>query len=569
MSRFTRRDFLRDCSAVGGWMGACSLNKLGWPLGELARAAETVAPDFVVVNAKVHTVDSQMSRAEAIAVLRDRIVAVGSNEQIRSLASKKTSVIDADGMTVVPGFIDAHTHPADSGVSDLLLVDCNRKTVAEICSVMKARAAKIETGDWIYGFKYDDTKLQDGRPLNRRDLDAVLPHHPARVLHRGGHTAVINSAAMKALGITRDTPDPEGGKFVRDAAGELTGLIAETALKLVDKGGKPPAIGPQQRQAGVKLISELMTAAGLTTVHDAQTSKEDWVAYQDAFNAGEMKFRVYMLVVPELLEEMQTAGIRPGFGNDRLRIGGVKLFCDGSASERTMRMSKPYVGRPNDYGILVTNQDKLNDAVMSAHVAGFQVGVHANGDVAIDMVLNAYELAQRLKPRKDFRHRIEHCTLVNSDLLQRIAKIGAIPLPFYTYVYFHGDKWAQYGDERVRWMFAHRSFLDHGIKVAGASDYVPGPFEPLMAIQSMVTRKDYLGRSWGENQRVAVEEALKICTLHGAYASKEEHLKGSITVGKYADFVMLADDLHKVEPERIKDIRVMRTFVGGELVYSS
>jgi len=183
------------------------------------------------------------------------------------------------------------------------------------------------------------------------------------------------------------------------------------------------------------------------------------------------------------------------------------------------------------------------------------------------MVLKAYELAVRLHPRNDPRHRIEHCTLVNPVLLKRIAASGVIPTPFYTYVYYHGDKWAQYGEERLRWMFAHRSFLDHGIRVAAASDYVPGPYEPLMAIQSMVTRKDYRGRVWGSNQKITVDEALRVCTLHGAYASFEEKSKGSITEGKLADFVVLAEDPHTVDPERIKDIKVVRTVVGGQTVY--
>ena len=233
-----------------------------------------------------------------------------------------------------------------------------------------------------------------------------------------------------------------------------------------------------------------------------------------------------------------------------------------------MRMSQPYVGRPNDYGILVTSQDKLNDAVLQAHTAGFQVGVHANGDVAIDMVLNAYEFAQRLYPRPEARHKIEHCTLVNPDLLKRISAAKVIPTPFYTYVYYHGDKWANYGDERLGWMFAHCSFLDYGIPVAGASDYVPGPFEPLMAIQSMVTRKDYRGRVWGDRQKVTVDDALRICTLHGARVSFEEQIKGTITPGKLADFVVLADDPHTVDPDRIKDIAVLRTVVGGRTVHN-
>ncbi len=229
-------------------------------------------------------------------------------------------------------------------------------------------------------------------------------------------------------------------------------------------------------------------------------------------------------------------------------------------------MSTPFVGT-NDHGILTMSQEQINDAVEDAHRHNFQVGIHANGDVTIDMVLKAYERVLEKWPHPDRRHRIEHCSLVNPDLLKRIKACGAIPTPFWTYVYYHGEKWAEYGDEKMRSMFAHRSFLDYGIRVPGASDYTPGPFEPLMAIQSMVTRKDFKGRVWGGNQKVTVDEALRIATINGAYASSEEKLKGSITAGKLADFVMLEQDPHNVDPDRIKDIKVVRTVVGGRIVY--
>ncbi len=259
-------------------------------------------------------------------------------------------------------------------------------------------------------------------------------------------------------------------------------------------------------------------------------------------------------------------GIYTGLGDEWLRVGPVKFAADGSASERTMRMSTPYVGT-QDYGILTMTQDQLYEAVDDAHSHNWQIGIHANGDVTIDMVLKAYERALGQWPHPDRRHRIEHCTLVNPDLIRRIKAIGAIPTPFWTYVYFHGEKWSQYGDEKLRWMFAHRSFLDAGIRVPGASDYGPGPFEPLMAIQSMVTRRDYRGREWGPNQKVTVDEALRIGTLHGAHASYEEKVKGSITAGKLADFVMLEKDPREVDPNTIKDITVVRTVVGGRTMY--
>jgi hypothetical protein len=234
-----------------------------------------------------------------------------------------------------------------------------------------------------------------------------------------------------------------------------------------------------------------------------------------------------------------------------------------------MRMSTPYVGRPDDYGILTMTAEEIQAAVEEAHRAGFQIGIHANGDETIGYVLDAYERVQREFPRPDARHRIEHCSLVNPELLRRIAAAGAIPTPFYTYIYYHGDKWAEYGEEKMRWMFAHRSFLDHGIRVSGASDYMPGPYEPLMALQSLVTRTDYAGREWGPNQRVTLDEALRICTLNGAHASFEEAIKGTITAGKLADFVMLEKDPHAVDPSTLKDIRIVRTVVGGRTVFEA
>jgi len=267
-------------------------------------------------------------------------------------------------------------------------------------------------------------------------------------------------------------------------------------------------------------------------------------------------------------EQLRNAGVYTGLGNEWVRIGGVKYGADGSASERTMRMSTPFVGKPNDYGILTMDQKEIHEVVEDAHRNNWQVGIHANGDVTIDMVLNAYERVLKEWPHPDRRHRIEHCSLINPDLIRRIKATGSIPTPFWTYIHYHGEKWREYGDERMRSMFAHKSFLDAGIHVPGASDYTPGPFEPLMAIQSMVTRKDFSGHVWGPNQRVTVGEALRIGTINGAYASYEENVKGSITPGKYADFVILERDPHQVDPDQIKNIRVVRTVVGGKTVFS-
>ncbi len=556
MSPFNRRDFLKL-----GSLGAAALG-VGGCQGSGQDTVAGGAPDLVLLNGRLYTIDEAHPRAEAFAVKHGRFIAVGSNDEVRNLVTARTEVIDAAGMTVTPGFIDAHSHP--SGVRELTGVNVDLRSIAEIQQAMRRKAAETPPDYWVTGYKYDDTKLREGRPVSRKDLDEAVPDHPAMIGHRGGHTGVYNSKAFEIAGITAETPDPTGGKFYRED-GELTGKVVERARRVFNNVGKTTEITRDVRQAGIKFISEQMTAAGLTSVHLTGGGSTAFTALQDAYAAGEMRFRLYFFPSggSEMFEGLKAAGIRTGFGDEWLRIGAVKYGADGSASERTMRMSTPYVGRPDDYGILTMTQQEIHEAVEDAHRHGFQIGIHANGDVTIDMVLNAYERVQQQWPRPDARHRIEHCSLVNPDLLARIKAVGAIPTPFYTYVHYHGNKWVEYGQEKMRWMFAHRSFLDYGIPVAPASDYMPGPFSPLMAIQSMVTRKDFDGRIWGPNQRITVEQALRICTLNGAYASFEENLKGSITAGKLADFVVLADDPHEVDPDQIKEIQVARTVVGG------
>ena len=554
MKGMTRGRFLGVAASAGaGVASGCA------PGGEGGTSSGT-APDLIVHAGTIHTMDDASPRAESMAVKNGRFVAVGSRADVENLRGAGTQVIDHGDAVIVPGFVDAHTHPASAGVRELKDVNVDVRSIAEIKNRMAARARETPAGEWVVGFKYDDTKLAEGRPLNRQDLDEAVPDHPAVVGHRGGHTSVYNSRAFELAGVDVETPDPPGGKFYR-ADGALTGLVAERA-NYVFRSLIPSVHTDQDRQDGVALITRLMAQAGLTSFHDAGTSAASLAAYQAAYRAGELRCRVYMLMRGPY-EELRQAGVATGFGDEWLRVGPVKYGADGSASERTMRMSTPYVGRPDDYGILTMSQEEVHEVVERAHRSGWQVGIHANGDVAIDMVLNAYEQVQERWPRPDPRHRIEHCSLVNPELLQRIKAAGVVPTPFYTYVHYHGNKWVEYGPEKMEWMFAHRSFLDHGIPVAPASDYTPGPYEPLMAVQSMVTRTDFDGRTWGANQRISVAEALRICTMGGAYASFEEHIKGSVAAGKVADFVALAADPHDVDPDAIKEVPVLRTVAGG------
>jgi predicted amidohydrolase YtcJ len=565
MAKMSRAEFL----AFGGALGTAALSPRNstsrWP--QHPAGAVAAEPDLIVVNARVYTVDDANPQAEAFAVKDSRFVAVGSTSDIRNLAGRATRIVDAERMAIVPGFIDTHSHP--SGINELYDVSANVRTLKELQDALRKKAAATPPGFWISAYMFDDTKLDV--PLHRTHLDEVSRDHPVVVNHRGGHTSWYNSKALELAGVTRQTPDPDHGRFFRDEQGELTGRAAEAARGAFGSAGRREQFSPEQSREraknGMLHISALMTAAGLTSVHDAGAGRGRLQAYDDAYRAGGLRHRAYLMIRGgDVLRGLKAAGIRTGFGNEWIRIGGVKYGADGSASERTMRMSTPYVGT-SDYGILTMTQTELDEAVEDAHRNDFQVGVHANGDVTIDMVLKAYETVLQKWPDPNRRHRIEHCTLVNPDLLRRIKACGCIPTPFWTYVYYHGEKWSQYGDDKLRWMFAHRSFLDMGIPVPGASDYGPGPFEPLMAIQSMVTRRDYRGREWGPNQKVTVLEALRIGTINGARASHEEHIKGSITAGKLADFVILDKDPHAVDPLEIKNITVVRTVVGGKTMY--
>jgi len=448
-------------------------------------------------------------------------------------------------------------------------VDCDLRSIAEILKALRERAATTPPGQWVLGFKYDDTKTAEGRPLTRAELDSAIPDHPVYVQHRGGHTAWVNSPAIALAKITDQTPDPAGGKYDHDAAtGTLTGHVRETGRETFDRI-IPSNFTRDDHREGVRLISQMMTRTGVTSVTDAMGTPDDLRAYQDARESGQLKMRIYCHIYQEFMDQMLGAGIKTGLGDDWVKVGAQKMICDGSISERTARLSQPYMGRPDDFGILVTTEDHLYEQARKAHSAGWQLGTHANGDVAIDITLRVYERLQKELPRKDARYRLEHCTLVNDSLIARMKALGAIPTPFSTYAYYHGEKMKEYGAERVNHMFALRSFIDAGIRPTQASDYPPGPFEPMMALQSEVTRTDMKGNVWGPQQKITLEEAIRVGTMNGAYASYEEHLKGSIEAGKLADLVVLGRDVFKEDPSNIINTPIERTMVGGQWVWES
>jgi predicted amidohydrolase YtcJ len=568
--RFSRRRFLNGAALATGtavlpMQALGKFSAAGTPQTESFQRTE---PDLILFNGNFWTVDPRMPRAQAVAISGGRFLAVGSNEDVLHLASVRTRKIDLGQKTVLPGFIDAHTHPAEAGRLHLRQVDCDLRSIAAIQAALRDRAAKTAPDQWVLGFKYDDTKTSDGRRLTLQDLDAAVPDHPVLVSHRGGHEAFANSVALKLAKVDERTPNPTGGQFDHDAAGHLTGRINERAIESFNKV-IPATTTRDDYREGVKLIAKMMTKTGITSVGDALGSPADLQAYQDARDSGDLLFRVYCFIHSSSIDRMISAGVRTGFGDEWVRVGGMKQVADGAISGRTARLSQPYVGHPNDYGTFSATEEELYEYGHKAYAAGWQLGTHANGDVAIERILNVYERLNREIPRKDPRFRIEHCTVINDSIIQRMRSLNVIPTPFSTYVYYHGEKMQYYGEERLQHMFALRTFIDAGLRPTQASDYPPGEFAPMMALQSEVTRTDMTGHVWGASQRISVEEAIFVGTMNGAYASYEENLKGSIEPGKLADLVVLGRDPFKEDPSTLVTIPVERTMAGGKWVYES
>lgn len=530
--------------------------------------------DLVVFNAEVYTVDSQMPKAEAFAVKGSRFLFVGNSSEAKAFIGKKTQTFDAKQMTIVPGFIDCHNHADGNLLLYEVLVgnpyEVEFVTIASIIEKLRAKAQKTPAGFWVEGYFFDDTKVKDKRQLNMHDLDQVSREHLVCVHHRGGHTCFYNSKAFELAGVDKNTPNRTGGTFDRDENGELTGRVTDRANAPFDNIGKWETFTAEQEQQrdrdGLAYISGQFVRYGLTSVHH---EGGDLFALQQVRERGKLLHRVSYEPDGKMLDAMIQNGISTGFGDEWIRFGATaEHTVDGSFSERTMALSQPYEGTYPAYkGNITETQEDLNAWAERVQRAGIQPNCHANGDVAIDMVLTAYDRARQVAPRPDLRPKITHCTLINDDLLRRMKALGAVPAPFTTYAYYNTDKFHFYGEERMRHCMAYRSFFDVGIRVAAGSDFSPGPFAPLMGMQGMVTRTGWNGETWGANQRISVDEALQVNTINGAYNSHEETSKGSITPGKLADFVVLSNDPHTVSNEKIKDIEIVQTVTGGATVY--
>jgi predicted amidohydrolase YtcJ len=537
-------------------------------------------PDLILFNGRIRSFAANRAVYEAVACSGERIVAAGKSDEIRKLAGPDSQFVDLEKRTAIPGLTDTHVHLADKGTAEMELVDCRDfytevHTVAEILDKLQKRAADLSKGAWIvaHGSPMQDFRIKDKRFPDRRDLDRVLPDHPVSISF-GAHITVGNTKALSLAGITRDSADPAGGAIRRDPqTGEPTGELHERAQLILKK--VTPDFNYIQLKDGIVFALNQCLERGVTTIHDIVRSGEPTRAYQELKREGKLHARVSLL--PRVIEShigsrsLIELGLITGFGDPWLRIGGVKMSIDGGITGRNACFYEPYEDDSHNHGIIRIQQDELNETILNCHQAGLRCCVHAIGDRAFDMALNAYETALAKLPGTNHRHRIEHMGnwLSTQERMQRLVRMGLIAIPNISLGYFVGDAILDcLGEKRMAKSFPFKTLLKNGVIIAGGSD-APGywPVDPLRDISACVSRKMRWGDVLVPEERLTVEEAFAMHTTTAAYAGFEEDYKGTLEVGKLADIAILAEDPFEIPGERIKDIKVEMTIVGGDVKY--
>ena len=471
---------------------------------------------------------------EAVAIRNGVVVTAGSNADARAAASTRCEIIDLAGRTATPGLNDAHAHPMLVGMAldDLVISTPPVGAIAEIVALVEEAAERRAPGNWIIGRGYDQARLADQHHPTRSDLDPVSPDHPVLLFRACHHIGVANTVALALAGIDRHTPDPDGGQIDRDEDGEPTGVVRETALTMVQHAIADPTQDELERYIA-RGLRAFLTSGVTSTVEAGIDRPEELRAYQALWRRGELPVRSYlMMIIADMLDELVDLGIQTGFGDAMLRIGPAKLFSDGSIGGQTARLRNPYVDQPDNVGLWMQDPHEMKALVKKAHSAGFQVGIHAIGDAAIDLILDAYEAAQIADPRPDPRHRIEHCSIVDLKTIDRIARLRVVPIPGTSFLYYFRDAYVQnLGLERIRHSYGMRSFIDRGVIAAASTDAPVVPTSAMIGIQTMVTRTDMDGNEVWTEESISLDEAIRAYTVNGAYASHEERIKGMLAPG--------------------------------------
>lgn len=529
---------------------------------------------LVVKDARVWTGDPSRPWAEAVASKGDRLIAVGANEEVGKLVGKETRVISVPGAMLVPGFIDSHVHFIWGGSSLASVQLRDARTPAEFVQRIADFAKTLQPGEWILDGTWDHENWGGELPI-RSWIDAVTPENPVWILRLDGHMGLANTLALEQAGVTRDTPDVPGGTIVRDDSGELTGVLKDNAMILVTEA--VPAASESQLDTQLAAASAYVAAQGVTTVHDmADPGWPAWsslAAYRRAHASGTLKTRIYALLPLADWERVRDEVVQQGSGDDWLRIGGLKGFMDGSLGSHTAAFFEPFTDAPDDTGLLLTPPEQIESWVSGADAAGLHVAVHAIGDRAIRTLLDIYARTAEQHGPRDRRFRIEHAQHIHPDDIPRFAAQDVIA-SMQPYHAIDDGRWAEkvIGPERINTTYAFRSLLDSGARLAFGSDWNVAPATPLEGIYAAVTRRtldDANPGGWVPQQKITVQQALEAYTTQAAYASFEESIKGSLEVGKLADFVLLDRDLTQVAPDQIRNAKVLTTVVGGKIVYTA
>lgn len=524
-------------------------------------------------NGTIVTMAEAAPTVEAVLTIGDRVAHTGDLADVRRYAPRAVRTVDLAGATMFPGFIEAHNHMLMYGLG-LASIDARPAalpSIAALADALRQRAGSTPAGQWIIARGYDDNQLDERRHPTRHDLDAATSQHPVLLVNGSGHLGVASTLALRTAGISADTADPQGGAIVRDEHGEATGLLLETAVGLIRRHIPDPT--PDDLVEALAACEQRYVAAGITASHTAGVNTPDEMrAHQRRAHASDHPVRVTMMIGRPLYPSLRDAGLRTGFGDDNLRIGPLKLFSDGSLIGRTAAVSQPFLEDPdpNNLGMEMMPQAELDTIVADAHDHGWQVAIHAIGDRAIQMCLDAYRGAQQATPRDDTRHRIEHCGILRPDLIQRLVDQRVVPVSQPVFIREYGDGFIRHlGRKRVALTYPFRSLLDAGLPLVFSSDCPVSDYPPLVSIQAAVEERTNSGAPYVPEEAITAHDAVRTYTRHGAHAAFAEDRMGAIQPGYLADFTILATDPADVPPNEIDRIPVMGTVIGGAMVYQS
>ena len=529
------------------------------------------AADVIITNARVWTVDPDRPTAEAVAIIKDRIVAVGTAAEIDQWRGSATQEIDGAGKLLLPGFNDAHVH-FRSGGEQLDNVDLKDSASHQEFRDLIAKRAERFPNEWVTGGDWDDQHWTPAKLPTRELIAPVTPKTPVFVSRYDGHMALANSVALKIAGITKATKAPPGGEIVRDANGEPTGVLKDAAMDLVY--AKVPDLTPQLRMRAVRRALAHAARLGVTSVQDMGPPFADVSAYSELAEKGELTARIYVAGPMSQWQDQAKIGVRRAFGSPYLRIGANKAFADGSLGSTTAYFFEPYLDAPKTKGLLAEDMipiTKMRDRLMGLDAAGMQACVHAIGDQAISLVLDQFEEVEAKNGAKDRRFRIEHAQHIAQKDFARFRQLDVIA-SVQPYHAIDDGRWAEkrIGPEVLKGTYAFRTLLDNKVRLAFGTDWTVAPLNPLLTIYAAVTRATLDGKhpdGWLPDQKLSVAESVEAYTMGSAYAEFQDKEKGSITPGKLADMVLLSDDIFKIRPEAIKDVTVVMTMVGGKTVY--